>query len=163
MHRSTTPSQSMGMTAGGAIKPPSTTTKPVPPKPTTQLPPKPVATSKFSVLEYINRGDSSDNQTKTGNPEATKALTSKKRKHVSWATEDDLEHVKLIENITIKYAEDLFWHPPQAFGNARDLDIGEGRAFGKDTVEYDVEEEIEWYEPKCKPHFSRVQVDVFSI
>jgi len=55
----------------------------------------------------------------------------------------------MIENITIQYAEDLFWHPPQGFGNARDLDIGEGMVFGKDTVED--EEEIEWYEPKCKP------------
>jgi hypothetical protein len=53
----------------------------------------------------------------------------------------------MIENITIQYAEDLFWHPPQGFGNARDLDIGEGMVFGKDTVED--EEEIEWYEPKC--------------
>jgi hypothetical protein len=149
MCRITTSSQSTGMTAGGAVKPPSTTTKPIPPKPATQLPPKPVAPSKFSILEYISRGDSSGNQIKTDDLETSKASTSKKRKRVSWATEDDLEHVKLIENITIKYADDLFWHPPQAFGNARDLDIGEGRAFGKDTVEYDVEEEIEWYEPKC--------------
>jgi hypothetical protein len=120
----------MGMTAGGAVKPP-TTSKPVPPKPTTPLPPKPVpAASKFSVLEYINRGDSSDNQTKADSPDASK-LSTKKRKRVSWATEDNLEHVKLIENITIKYADDLFWHPPAGFGNARDLDITEGRAFGK--------------------------------
>lgn len=60
-----------------------------------------------------------------------------------------MEQVKMIENITIQYAEDLFWHPPQGFGNARDLDIGEGMVFGKDTVED--EEEIEWYEPKCNP------------
>ena len=66
---------------------------------------------------------------------------------MSWAGEEKLEQVKLIENITIKYAEDLFWHPPQGFGNARDLDIGEGMVFGKDTIED--EEEIEWYEPKC--------------
>jgi hypothetical protein len=164
MYRTTTPSQSMGMTAGGTVKPPSTTTKPIPPKPTTQLPPKTVAPSKFSILEYINRGDSSDNQTKTDTLETSKASTAKKRKHVSWATEDDLEHVKLIENITIQYAEDLFWHPPQAFGNARDLDIGEGRAFGKDTVEYDVEEEIEWYEPKCTSslHVSKLTCLVFE-
>jgi hypothetical protein len=139
----------MGMTAGGAVKPPTTNTKPIPPKPTTPLPPKPSAPSKFSVLEYINRGDTTDTSTKAENPDTSKSSTAKKRKRVSWATDDALEHVKLIENITIKYAEDLFWHPPQAFGNARDLDIGEGRAFGKDTVEYDVEEEIEWYEPKC--------------
>jgi len=59
----------------------------------------------------------------------------------------------MIENITIKYAEDLFWHPPQGFGNARDLDIGEGMVFGKDTVED--EEEIEWYEPKCISPYPR--------
>jgi hypothetical protein len=143
----------MGMTAGGAVKPPTTATKPVPPKPTTPLPPKPAAaTSKFSVLEYINRGDSSDNQSKAESPDTSKLSATKKRKRVSWATEDNLERVKLIENITIKYADDLFWHPPAGFGNARDLDIGEGRAFGKDTVEYDVEEEIEWYEPKRNSH-----------
>jgi len=140
----------MGMTAGGAVKPPATG-KSVPPKPITPVPPKPAAsTSKFSVLEYINRGDSSDNQAKAESPDASKVSSTKKRKRVSWATEDDLEHVKLIENITIKYADDLFWHPPAGFGNARDLDITEGRAFGKDTLEYDVEEEIEWYEPKRK-------------
>jgi hypothetical protein len=139
----------MGVTSGGTVKPPATTTKPVPPKPTTTAPPKTTATSKFSVLEYINRGDSTENATKTENSEVSNVSPSKKRKRVSWAADDDLEHVKMIENITIKYADDLFWHPPQAFGNARDLDIGEGRAFGKDTVEYDVEEEIEWYEPKC--------------
>ena len=164
IYRTTTPSQSTGTTAGGAVKQPSTTAKPIPPKPATQLPPKPVAPSKFSILEYINRGDSSDNQTKTDNAVSSKASTSKKRKSVSWATEDDLEHVQWIENITIKYAEDLFWHPPQAFGNARDLDIGEGRAFGKDTVEYDVEEEIEWYEPKCTSpfHVSKLTCLVFE-
>jgi len=142
----------MGMTAGGGVKPSTiTATKPVPPKPTTTLPPKPAgSTSKFSVLEYINRGDSSDNATNANGPDTSKLSSTKKRKRVSWATEDNLEHVKLIENITIKYADDLFWHPPAGFGNARDLDIGEGRAFGKDTVEYDVEEEIEWYEPKCE-------------
>jgi hypothetical protein len=136
------------MTAGGAMKPPTANTKPVPPKPTATVPVKP-PTSKFSVLEFINRGDSTDFATKAdpGDPKASS--NPKKRKHVSWASEGDLERVQMIENITIKYAEDLFWHPPQAFGNARDLDIGEGRAFGKDTVEYDVEEEIEWYEPKC--------------
>lgn len=139
----------MGVTSGGTVKPPATTTKSVPPKPTTTVPPKSAATSKFSVLEYISRGDSTDNATKAENSEMSSISTSKKRKHVSWAADGDLEHVKLIENITIKYADDLFWHPPQAFGNARDLDIGEGMAFGKDTVEYDVEEEIEWYEPKC--------------
>ena len=141
----------MGMTAGGAVKPltATATTKPVPPKPTTPLASKPAAsTSKFSVLEFINRGDASDNSTKAESPDTSKLSSTKKRKRVSWATEDSLEHVKLIENITIKYADDLFWHPPAGFGNARDLDIGEGRAFGKDTVEYDVEEEIEWYEPK---------------
>jgi hypothetical protein len=141
----------MGMTAGGAIKPPSTT-KSVPPKPTTPAP-KQTSTSKFSVLEYINRGDPNDTIPKADSPESLKSSISKKRKHVSWAPEDSLEHVKLIENITLKYAEDLFWHPPQAFGNARDLDIGEGRAFGKDLVEYDMEEEIEWYEPKGIPLF----------
>ena len=135
------------MTAGGAVKTPSTAAKPPPPKPTTSAP-KPAAQSKFSVLEYIKSGDSAETAAKTDSPEASK-VTSRKRKRVSWAQDDDLEHVKMIENITIKYADDLFWHPPQAFGNARDLDIGEGRAFGKDTVEYDVEEEIEWYEPRC--------------
>jgi hypothetical protein len=152
----------MGMTAGGAVKPPATNTKPIPPKPTTTIPPKSTAPSKFSVLEYINRGDSVDNQTKANSPDPLKHPTSKKRKRVSWATEGDLEHVKLIENITIKYAEDLFWHPPQAFGNARDLDIGEGRAFGKDTVEYDVEEEISWYEPRCNNLFTTFEL-TFSV
>jgi hypothetical protein len=129
----------MGMTAGGAVK---LTVKPPPPKPQAAKP----STSTFSVLEYINR-DSSDTAKPTSS-DATKSALSKKRKHVSWAEGDDLERIKMIENITIKYAEDLFWHPPQGFGNARDLDIGEGHAFGKDTMEYD-EEEIEWYEPKC--------------
>jgi hypothetical protein len=137
----------MAMVAGGAVKPPSTTSKSVPPKPTTPAPAKP-APSKFSVLEFINRGDSTDNSAKTDTADTKASTNPKKRKHVSWAAEGDLERVQMIENITIKYAEDLFWHPPQAFGNARDLDIGEGRAFGKDTVEYDVEEEIEWYEPR---------------
>jgi hypothetical protein len=135
------------MTAGGAVKPPIATTKPVPSKPTTTVPVKP-PTSKFSVLEFINRGDSIDSAVKAEAGDSKTLSNPKKRKHVSWASEGDLERVQMIENITIKYAEDLFWHPPQAFGNARDLDIGEGRAFGKDTVEYDVEEEIEWYEPK---------------
>lgn len=136
----------MGMTAGGAIKS-AGITKP-PPKPSIPTP-KPTSQSKFSILEYIKSGDSADSGKKDTTSETTKVAT-RKRKRVSWATEDELEHVKMIENITIKYADDLFWHPPQAFGNARDLDIGEGRAFGKDTVEYDVEEEIEWYEPRCK-------------
>ena len=140
----------MSVTSGKVVKPAPVATKPVPPKPTTSLPPKPAATSKFSVLEYINRDDSSDNVAKSDNSDVSKTMTSKKRKRVSWAAEGELERVKMIENITIEYAEDLFWHPPQDFGNARDLDIGEGRAFGKDTVEYDVEEEIEWYEPKCE-------------
>jgi hypothetical protein len=135
------------MTAGGAVKPSVATTKTVPSKPTTTVPVKP-PTSKFSVLEFINRGDSTDSAVKAEAGDSKLSSNPKKRKHVSWASEGDLERVQMIENITIKYAEDLFWHPPQAFGNARDLDIGEGRAFGKDTVEYDVEEEIEWYEPK---------------
>ena len=131
----------MGMTAGGAVK--STTNKAAPAKPAP--PKKQPSTSKFSVLEYINR-ESAD-PTKPASPDA-KPAKNKKRKHVSWATEDDLEQIKMIENITIKYAEDLFWHPPQGFGNARDLDIGEGHSFHKDTHEFD-EDEIEWYEPKC--------------
>ena len=138
----------MGVTATGAVKPPAPgSSKIIPSKPATSIP-KPAQT-KFSVLEYINRGDSNDSTVSTDNAEAA-TTPSKKRKHVSWASEDTLENVKMIENITIKYAEDLFWHPPQAFGNARDLDIGEGRAFGKDLIEYDMEEEIEWYEPKGK-------------
>lgn len=120
-----------------------------PPKPATSLPPKPAPSSKFSVLEYINRDDSADKEAKAEASDSSKASRSRKRKHVSWAEGDNLERVKMIENITIKYGEDLFWNPPQEFGNARDMDIGEGRAFGSDTVEYDVEEEIEWYEPKC--------------
>jgi protein phosphatase 1 regulatory subunit 10 len=140
----------MAVTASGTVKPPpSSTSKTVPPKPSTSVP-KPAPQSKFSVLEYINRGDSSETATKPQSPGENKT-SSRKRKHVSWAPEDDLETIKMIENITIQYADDLFWHPPQAFGNARDLDIGEGRTFGKDLVEYDMEEEIEWYEPKGKP------------
>jgi len=139
----------MAMTAGGAVKSSTTTTKP-PPKPPTPptavAPPKQSATSKFSVLEFINRGESSETPSKS---EEVKPAATKKRKHVSWAPEGNLEQVKMIENITIMYADDLFWHPPQAIGSARDLDIGEGHAFGKDLVEYDVEEEIEWYEPRC--------------
>ena len=136
----------MGVSAGTAKTSNSATTKP-PPKPTTSsAPAKPApAPSKFSVLEYINRGDTSDQSTKS---EESKPAAIKKLKRVSWATEGQLEQVKMIENITIKYADDLFWHPPQAIESARDLDIGEGHAFGKDLVEYDVEEEIEWYEPK---------------
>jgi len=142
------PTQPMGVTAGGAVK--SSTAPAPPPKPTTSLPAKSAPASKFSVLEYINRDGNKDKETKEEGSDPSKATKSKKRKHVSWASDDNLERVKLIENITIKYGDDLFWHPPQEFGNARDLDIGEGRAFGSDTVEYDVEEEIEWYEPKCK-------------
>jgi len=145
----------MGMTAGGAVKPTTTSSKP-PPKPTTQAPtPKPAApSSKFSVLEYINRGTESSEPTTKSESETQTGNTSKIRKHVSWAAESELEQVKMIENITIQYADDLFWHPPQAIGSARDLDIGEGHAFGKDLVEYDVEEEIEWYDPKRKSHLS---------
>ena len=142
--RSTTPTQSMGVIAA-AVKPAAAP----PPKPTATLPPKLAPTSKFSVLEYINRDDGADREAKAEASDASKSIRSRKRKHVSWAEGDNLERVKVIENITIKYGEDLFWHPPQEFGNARDMDIGEGRAFGSDTVEYDVEEEIEWYEPKC--------------
>jgi hypothetical protein len=141
----------MGMTAGGAIKSAgsSTGSKPAVPAPTV----KPAASSKFSVLEYINRDSSATEPPPT---DTAKPITaSKKRKQVSWPSEQNLEQVKMIENITIKYAEDLFWHPPQEFGNARDLDIGEGHAFGKDLVEYDVEEEVEWYEPKSESSFGK--------
>jgi hypothetical protein len=135
----------MSMTAGGAVKP---APKPAPTKSaSTPAPPKPSAPSKFSVLEYINR-DPSD-AAKAASPETTKPNQNKKRKHVSWPPDSALEQIKMIENITINYAEDLFWQTPQEFGNARDLDIGEGGAFRKDTVED--EEEIEWYEPKCNP------------
>jgi hypothetical protein len=141
----------MGVTAAGTVKPSSSAAPP--PKPTASLPPKPAQTSKFSVLEYINRDDGADKEAKAEASDTSKGSRSRKRKHVSWAEGDNLERVKMIENITIKYGEDLFWHPPQEFGNARDMDIGEGRAFGSDTVEYDVEEEIEWYEPKCNIPF----------
>jgi hypothetical protein len=137
----------MGVTAAGAVKPSSAAAPP--PKPAASLPPKPAPASKFSVLEYINRDDGAEKEAKAETSDASKASRSRKRKHVSWAEGDNLERVKMIENITIKYGEDLFWNPPQEFGNARDMDIGEGRAFGSDSVEYDVEEEIEWYEPKC--------------
>jgi len=142
------PSQSLAVTASGAAKPPPPVSqvKP-PPKPTTSVPAKPASTSKFSVLEYI-KTESSDKEKQAETADSNKVANSKKRKRVSWAPEESLENVKMIENITLKYADDLFWYPPQEFGNARDMDIGEGRAFGKDTVEYDVEEEIEWYEPK---------------
>jgi len=144
---------SKGVSAGGAVKPSPATVPP--PKPIASLPPKPAPASKFSVLEYINRDDNTGKEAKEEGSDPSKAPKSKKRKRVSWASDDNLERVKLIENITIKYGDDLFWHPPQEFGNARDLDIGEGRAFGSDTVEYDVEEEIEWYEPKCMSSLPR--------
>jgi hypothetical protein len=156
----------MGMTAGGAIKSAAGTgNKPsvTPGKSATQTSKPSASSSKFSVLEYITR-DSSDTKKSEQIVKPSSTLSeSKKRKHVSWPPEQALEQVKLIENITIKYAEDLFWNPPQEFGNARDLDIGEGHAFGKDLVEYDVEEEVEWYEPKGKaPGNGKVMVN-FSV
>ena len=154
LHRSTTPSLSMAMTAGGALN--SNTTKSTPATMKTQpataktQPAKPSngsTGSNFSVLEYFNR-ESSD-AAKPASPESSKVTQSKKRKRVQWALDDQLVQTRIVENITIKYAEELFWHPPQGFGNARDLDIGEGGALTKDTVED--EEEIDWYEPKCTP------------
>src|SRR5271156_674905 len=130
----------MGMTAGGAIKSASGTgNKPsvTPGKNSTHTIKPSASSSKFSVLEYITRDSSSETNKPDQTVKSSSTLSaSKKRKHVSWPPEQALEQVKLIENITIKYAEDLFWHPPQEFGNARDLDIGEGHAFGKDLVEY---------------------------
>jgi hypothetical protein len=135
----------MGISAMGPTKTSTTTATKPPPKPPTPVTAKPAApSSKFSVLEYINRGDTSEQPNKS---EETKPTVTRKRKRVSWANEGNLEQVKMIENITIEYADDLFWHPSQAIESARDLDIGEGHAFGKDLMEYDVEEEKEWYEP----------------
>jgi hypothetical protein len=146
----------MGMTAGGAAKA-AAATKPATAKPAAPPPaaapspspaPKPPAPSKFSVIDYISRTDSSD-APKPDTTDPTKlSVPAKKRKRVSWAREDELEKVKMIENITIQYGDDLFWHPPGQFGNARDLDRSEGHAFETGGMEYDVEEEIEWYEPK---------------
>jgi hypothetical protein len=154
LHRSATPSLSMAITAGGAMnpnttKPPPTTLKTQPATAKTQ-PAKPSNESigsNFSVSEYFSR--ESSGAAKPASPRSSKATQSKKQKRVQWATDDQLVQIRMVENVTIKHAEDLFWHPPQGFGNARDLDVGEGGALTKDTVED--EEEIDWYEPKCMP------------
>src|SRR5262245_3648490 len=100
------------MIAGGAVKSNNdTTSTSIPPSKSTTPAKSATAPSKFSVLEYINRDDTVDTAAKVDG-EVKLGVPKKQGKRVSWASESDLEQVKVIENITIKYAEDLFWHPP---------------------------------------------------
>ncbi|BFZ63956.1 hypothetical protein YB2330_005093 [Saitoella coloradoensis] len=124
--------------------------------PTIKIAKKPAAAapSFSSVLQAAGLAPSaSDKSTSSESSSSTKKdkPKSKKRKRVTW-NDAHLEQIKIFETVEPQY--DDFYHTEHEskvhkYGNARDLDIHEGRvAFGKEG-HLDIEEEVEWYEPRA--------------
>ena len=73
---------------------------------------------------------------------------SKKKKRVTWKPEENLVKVHLIENIAMKYGDDLFIETSHSFGNARDFDILEGKvAFHRYEDPEEMDASLVWRDP----------------
>ncbi|KAK9473620.1 uncharacterized protein V1510DRAFT_429429 [Dipodascopsis tothii] len=117
--------------------------KPRPPPAAKPHAPAPRISSLFSALRP-NAPEDKPAEKPVAEPAAPKPAARKKRKTVTWKIDSELCQVKLFESSPEERAKPA---TPHEFGNARDLDISEGRAaFGKIHDDEDLEE-IEWYTP----------------
>ena len=84
----------------------------------------------------------------------------KKRRSVTWKPDSELEQINIIENISLKYADDLFIRPPSD-ASARSMDINEAAALKdkeRDELGPELDCELQWTVPAALD-FTRIDLD----
>ena len=84
----------------------------------------------------------------------------RKRRSVTWKPDSELEQVKIIENISLKYADDLFIRPPSD-ASARSMDINEAAALKdkeRDELGPELDCELKWTVPIALD-FTRIELE----
>ncbi|KAG4300628.1 hypothetical protein PCANB_003074 [Pneumocystis canis] len=108
-----------------------------------------VGTSKkfTSVLEEVPGFQTIQETNTTDITQTSNDVPKKKRKCVSWKSDNDLVEIRIFESHESEETDDSFVHIFREFKNARDLDIYEGRAAFSKT--HNIEDDMmTWREPE---------------